>query len=103
MREMRQYPRVTIQVSAWCQAERWTSRAAIIDASEGGIRLRGCPPQPAGSRLKVSFVGPRGTNVVATTEVVWSVDGKRPENGLRLVEVHEGEPELAELLAAHRR
>lgn len=36
-------------------------------------------------------------------EVVWSADGKRPETGLRLVEVLEGEPTYADLLASHRR
>lgn len=103
MREMRQYPRVALQVSAWCEADRWTTRVAIVDASEGGIRVRGCPPQPAGSRLKLSFRGPQGAPVVATTEVVWSIDGKRPENGLKLVELLEGEPVFADLLAAYRR
>jgi hypothetical protein len=103
MRELRHHPRVTLQVSAWCESDRWTLRASIVDVSEGGVRVRGCPPQPAGSRLKISFRDAQGAAVVATTEVVWSADGKRPENGLRLVEVHEGEPVFAELIAAHRR
>ncbi len=100
---MRQYPRVALRVSAWCESDRWTLRAAIVDASEGGVRVRGCPAQPTGSRLRISFRDPAGTSVVATTEVVWSIDGKRPENGLRLVELHEGEPAFAGLLAAGRR
>lgn len=103
MSDLRQYPRVALQVSAWCETDRWTLRGAIVDASEGGVRVRGCPPQPAGSRVKVSFRDPRGHAIVATTEVVWSIDGKRPENGLRLIELHEGEPTYAELLATHRR
>lgn len=103
MRDLRQYPRVALRVSAWCESDRWTLRAAIVDASEGGLRVRGCPAQPAGSRLKVSFRDAQGLAVSATAEVVWSVDGRKPENGLRLVELHEGEPAFAELLAAHRR
>ncbi len=103
MRDMRQHPRVALRVSAWCESDRFTLRGAIVDASEGGVRVRGCPAQPTGSRLKVSFRHPNGLAVVATTEVVWSIEGKHPENGLKLVEVHQGEPEFAELLASHRR
>jgi len=103
MRDMRQYPRVSLRVSAWCESDRWTLRGAIVDASEGGLRVRGCPVQPTGARLRLSFRDATGAPVVATTEVVWSIDGKSPENGLRLVELHEGEPEYAHLLAVHRR
>jgi hypothetical protein len=103
MRDMRQYPRVALRISAWCESDRWTLRTAIVDASEGGLRLRGCPAQPAGTKLKVSFRDPGGAHVVATTEVIWSVDDKRAESGLRLLELHEGEPEYAELLATYRR
>lgn len=102
MRDLRQYPRVPLRITTWCEADRWTQRASIIDVSEGGLRVRGCPAQPAGSRLKLSFRDAHGHPVVATTEVVWSIDGKRPENGLRLLEVHEGEPILARILAVHR-
>ena len=102
MRDLRQYPRVTLRITAWCEGDRWTQRAAIVDVSEGGLRVRGCPAQPAGSRLKVSFRDPEGGAVVVTTEVVWSIDGKRPENGVRFVELHEGEPVLNRILAAHR-
>jgi hypothetical protein len=102
MRDLRQYPRVTLRIHAWCESERWTQRAAIVDASEGGLRVRGCPAQPAGSRLKVSFRDAQGESVVAITEVVWSIDGKRPDNGVRIVELHEGQPVLERILAAHR-
>jgi hypothetical protein len=92
-----------MRVSAWCESDRWTLRTAIVDASEGGVRVRGVPAEAVGTRLKISFRDAAGSPVVATTEVVWSVDGNRPESGLRLVELHEGEPEYAELLASHRR
>ncbi len=103
MRDLRQHPRVALRVSAWCETDRWTTRAAIVDASEGGVRLRDCPPPPVGSRLKLSFRDALGAAISLQTEVVWSIDGKRPETGLRLVGVLEGEPTYAELLASHRR
>lgn len=103
MRESRQYPRVAVRVSAWCETPGWTLRAAIVDASEGGLRLHRCPAQPVGAQLKLSFRDESGVTIVARTEVVWSSDGRQPENGLRLLEVHEGEQAFVSLLAAHRR
>lgn len=103
MRDLRLYPRVALRVSAWCETPGVTLRAAIVEASEGGLRLRSCPAQPIGAQLRVSFRDDRGAEIVASTEVVWSIDGRRPETGLRLLAVHEGEPAFADLLASRRR
>lgn len=103
MRDSRQHPRVALRVSAWCETSRWTLRGAIVDASEGGLRLRNCPAQPVGARLELSFRDGAGESIVASAEVVWSTEGRSPENGLRLLAVREGEPAFRKLLAAHRR
>ena len=103
MDDQRKFPRVSLRLSAWCEAERWTLRAPLVEVSAEGLRLRSAMPDDVGSRLRVSFRDENGASIVAITEVVWSTAGPRPATGLRVVELVEGAATYADLILRERR
>lgn len=98
MDDQRKFPRVSLRLSAWCEADRWTLRAPLVEVSAEGLRLRSAMTDDVGTRLRVSFRDETGAPVVAITEVVWSTAGARPATGLKVVEVVEGASTYAGLV-----
>lgn len=85
----------------WCEDDGITLRVVALNASARGVLVRTANPRLSGRPFRMSLTSPRGGEIVARVEAVWSrpsAGRDRPGMGLRILDFERGEGEWAQFV-----